>query len=907
MPFSQASPGGWREDVTSVSKGADPRRSSMNIALPVPRIQEAEGHVANPPVPGKRHRNTRIVFGRVHLRALIRDPGRTVLSIVGVALGVALVLGVTILRAEMSRPFDAFGPTLTAAAEGAVLQITPAVSGRLPENTFAELAAVDGVVTAVPVVAGLTPIGTQATRKAGQADTGAFLLGTTCDVEQLVGSFDCEARAAEDPAPGPGVPLVISRSLSEALQAKRGDEIVIPGLPEGSAHIGWIFDQAAQLEDVNSGFVAFAPTPEAAAGLLGTPGYLTNAFLLPEPGVDVAGRLADIVSTGATVTPPEPQVPVLYATTQESLNLTATGGFVIGVLIAINTILLAIEDRRAVMGTIGAIGARPRRVFAGFLGEGALIGAVGGMLAVPFGFLLGMFLVDRFGAAILQGSGAQIAATWDWALVATGLAAGTLCGVIAVLGPARRLVRGGVLDAMAGRGGSRRSRNVPFWPLPLGLVMIGAAVWVLQLFSRGELELSMGNTAMFLGILGLTALLIWLVPPIAVFAARLLSRWRPDVGRLLRADLQRYVMLFGATVTVLAIGTSLAIGFQSVEVLGADQLGALKAKRLSDAVVVSTQELLAQRDGMIAEPVYQKIIGAAGGRDVQARYRAVIPSPIEPRIVVGVEPGSWYADALVDVHGDADTMWRAMANGQVALSEVAAGHLAAAPGDTVTVQTPIGGRKFTVAGIFTPVVANDSVVGDWIMVDAKTAQQTWGAQREQVAILYESTADADAHVADYEAIGDGLRVYDDAGWTESASMAAGRYFEPYAVTGYVIMIAAGVSVVNMFLLGLVQRRRERAALRAIGMTVRTERRVIVAQALLLAMLAACFGVLSGFFLNYMQTLLSPVYYGFTLEWAVAVRAVYTGAVGVFVLAGIAAIFPLVHAGRLEAVDVLRQE
>ena len=45
-----------------------------------------------------------------------------------------------------------------------------------------------------------------------------------------------------------------------------------------------------------------------------------------------------------------------------------------------------------------------------------------------------------------------------------------------------------------------------------------------------------------------------------------------------------------------------------------------------------------------------------------------------------------------------------------------------------------------------------------------------------------------------------------------------RFLEPFTIAGYVVMAAAGLSVLNVFVLGLVQRKRERAALRAIGMT-----------------------------------------------------------------------------------------
>ena len=71
-------------------------------------------------------------FRRIHLAALAADWRRTLLSVVGVALGVTVVLGVLILKAELVRPFDAFGPSLVRAAGAEVIAVTPNVEGRLP-------------------------------------------------------------------------------------------------------------------------------------------------------------------------------------------------------------------------------------------------------------------------------------------------------------------------------------------------------------------------------------------------------------------------------------------------------------------------------------------------------------------------------------------------------------------------------------------------------------------------------------------------------------------------------------------------------------------------------------------------------------------------------------------------------
>ncbi|MDT5199667.1 MAG: putative transport system permease protein, partial [Mycobacterium sp.] len=124
-------------------------------------------------------------FRRIHVVALIADWRRTLLSVIGVALGVTVVLGVLILKSELARPFDSFGPSLTHAADSGVIEVTPNVSGRLPIATVDRLRAeVSGAKAVIPVVAALTPV------DVARNSHGFFLLGGSCQIELLVGSFN---------------------------------------------------------------------------------------------------------------------------------------------------------------------------------------------------------------------------------------------------------------------------------------------------------------------------------------------------------------------------------------------------------------------------------------------------------------------------------------------------------------------------------------------------------------------------------------------------------------------------------------------------------------------------------------------------------------------------------------------
>ncbi len=840
-------------------------------------------------------------FRRIHLAALVADWRRTLLSVIGVAVGVTVVLGTLILKSELTRPFDAFGPSLSHAADSGVVEVTPDVSGRLPIETVDRLRAeVTGAQAVIPVVAGLTPV------DVAGGTHGFFLLGGSCQIELLVGSFNCEQRArAVMPAAGPGVPLQMATVIAQRHGLQLGDELRIPGLPPGSAHLGWTFPEFDRVEGINDGYVLLAPSGDIAASLLGSPGYATAAFVLPRRGAEIAADIDRVIAGVATAGPPRPHLPAVFENATQSFNLTVLAGVLIGLLIAVNTILLAVEDRRAVMGTIGAIGAKPLGLFSGMLGEGAVVGVLGGLVGVPPGFLLGTYLVDRFGQSMLAGSGGTIAAHFTPSLIVIGAVAGAVSGILAMIGPALRLVREGPLASMASIGGVQRARTIPMWPLVAGAAAMVAAVVVLKIFERGSLPLNVGIYGMTVGLCGVVLVTAWIAPRGAGLAISLLTIARPAAGRLLGADVRRYAVLFALSAALLAQGASSAISSHSMQLLGTTQIAEEKADRLPASLLIAAQSVLDQRDGQIADTTFELVAGAADGRSVTSRWRSTIGSGTLSRLVVGVTPGDWYSTALYQPTDSGDEFWPGLRDGEIGLSEIAASRLGVAEGGTVELPTVAGPRQYRVAGTFHPQMVNDAAVGDIVLVSDRLARADWAAVRDQIAVAYPSPADATAHRDDFLDLGAGLRVYDNQQWRSEATTGIIRFLEPFTISGYIVMAAAGLSVLNVFVLGLVQRKRERAALRAIGMTSGQEQAVIIANAGVLGALVAGMAVLGGVGLTYLWSLGSPVYYGIKIDWGVLPLALRTGVGAVFILVLVAAVYPVIHSRRLETVEVLR--
>jgi putative ABC transport system permease protein len=119
-------------------------------------------------------------------------------------------------------------------------------------------------------------------------------------------------------------------------------------------------------------------------------------------------------------------------------------------------------------------------------------------------------------------------------------------------------------------------------------------------------------------------------------------------------------------------------------------------------------------------------------------------------------------------------------------------------------------------------------------------------------------------------------------------------------------VPALIAMVNTLAIGVIERTREIGMLRAVGATRKQVRRVILAEAMILAAIGTAFGLLSGLYLGAMAVqsfaaLGFPIDYIFTASSLIA-----TNAAGL-IFGVLAAIIPARQAARLNIVEALRYE
>lgn len=388
------------------------------------------------------------------LRDVFRARGRSVLTIVGVAVGVCLIVIFGAMSEKSSMQLDAAdsyraGSVVVADEQAAVTVFSFAQAGWMPrllsDETVQRLSGLPGVARVLP-------------QASVQLDPEALWVGVPA---AIVGGYS-EEKLAEVTTLRSGRyrsaaevgTVVLGAEVAEQMEARagarvelRGEEFEVVGLLERSAITA--IDQGAfvSLEDARRLFLRSLSKEYRAT--VGDRPVTMSVEVIAEDGVD-AGKLASLI---------EREIDGVDASGPEELKAdsrgtaTAFDGMVMGTglialfaggLSVLNTMIAAAIDRRREVGIKRAMGASAGRITRDVLVESLAMGAMGGVLGIVAGALsaavLGQIMAASAGLGLFALTPRLIAASFVFALVL-----GTLGGLY----PAWYAARLDPIDALA--------------------------------------------------------------------------------------------------------------------------------------------------------------------------------------------------------------------------------------------------------------------------------------------------------------------------------------------------------------------------------------------------------------------------------------------------------------------------
>ncbi len=607
-----------------------------------------------------------------------------------------------------------------------------------------------------------------------------------------------------------------------------------------------------------------------------------------------------------------------------------TAAFVIA-----NAFAMSITGRTCEIGILRALGMTRRQVMATVLAEGGLLGLTGAALGLPTGIGLAWVVMRMRGTL----ENAPFAVPW-WGMVAS-VTMGLTVALIGALQPARRASRVSSLTAL--RTGSARSG--PGWYERRGARVGGLLLLVLLLgLPATALVLQPDFFASFaflgVGLAGLLLATVLVMPALVESVARLvrpiLMRWFGTTGRLAADNLTRNWSRTVLTAAALTIGLTTIIA--SSALLTASLKGGLNAYFglfHEDCVVIpDIPALLASGEVTIENsldmPVNHRLdpalVEAVTELDVGAVvYYGFAPVPDNLSTFIGAPGVFVHPEVFLPLgnfdffEGDADRALEMMRRGRaLLLMPVTAERLGVGVGDAVPVRTPHGEVVFTVAGIggtstnFTVFSYADGEAyfdlsePSWLGIvapEGRDADATLTLARETIA-PFEGVVVFDMRDS---GVGGLLEVVDRLQMLLNALL-------------LLAVVVAGLGVVNTMVINVSERGREIGLLRAVGATQRQVRQSVVIEAATLGLTAALIATVLGLILLALYAAIvlpnGATSVGMRVNWKTvsasllpALRDLGLSAALSFgfgpLVAGLAAYYPARQAAAIDVVEVTR--
>lgn len=737
-------------------------------------------------------------MGGATLSQIRHQARRRLAPALAIILGVAFVAATLTLRAGMQASLaDSVAGSLTGTSAAVTARDTP-----LTDAQVRTIAATPGVTSIVPEV--------QAPVELSAGERSETAIATTATASQLRA-----LQGSVDPAGG----VVLNQDAARRLNAAVGSTV---RLGERAALVRGIVDLQG-----NRGRPTVIGTGAQVLSWTGSTGYdavLTRGGDQASVAAALRERLGSKVTVRTATAETDRRVSdgvvgISVITTFFAL-FAAVAMFVCAMVIA-NTFRILLAGRTRELALLRCVGASRRQVRRSVLVESLVLGAVASALGVG----LGVGLVAGFQSLPAASETLQLPMNRVHVTpVALGLPwlVGTLVTVIAAAGPARTAARTTPLAALTAHQEQTPTARTSRLRLVVGAtaIVVGLAALVVGAQAGTVPVAALGGFVSFLGV-------IWCAPVLVPGLARRLGRLggRGVTAELAVDNTTRNPRRTAATSTALLVGITLLVTM----VVGA----ATSTKAIADQVD-SQFALDLQVTGAPEAPATVTALRAIPGVERVAELHGVqakVGDPTRGRSM----PVAAVPDEASAVLRDRSAL-TGLAPGTVLLDDTTAGLLSVSAGDRVRV----GATTLRV-------VVAPKTVGDAAMVS--TADLAAVGSHHAVGVQWLRLADGAevSTVVDQvrRSLGDQVQIAGSAdARAELDSVVRVVLLIVSALLGVAVLIAI-VGVANTLSLSVLERRRETALLRALGLTVRQVRRMLAVEAALVCTVAALLGSILG--------------------------------------------------------------
>lgn len=593
-------------------------------------------------------------------------------------------------------------------------------------------------------------------------------------------------------------------------------------------------------------------------------------------------------------------------------NLTAMSllALLVGGFLIYNTATFSVLQRRRQFGIMRLLGATRGEVFRDIMAEQMLIGLAGTLVGMGVGILLARELLWLVTRTINDLYFALTVSRLDLSpeILLTGTLLGLVTTLIAASVPAWEATRSRPQSVNRRSVIERRSHRVLPWLLLIGLAgMAGGALLV----QASERSLLLGFAALFCVIMGYCLLVPTLVPPLSRVLQHPLRSLFGTIGRLASRGIDATLSRTGPAIAALTLAIAATIGMGIMVESFRDTVGQWLSQTVQgDIYVTATHSASKRASAPLPDRLLEQVEALPGVADLSSGRHVTLESENGPvnLLAIGMATRSHRG-----FHFKGDTphdLWKRFATGDLLLiSEPYAYHNQLRVGDSLSLLTPDGPRRFTIGGIFFDYGSDQGLV----VMPRERYADLWQDNRVTTLGIYLQAGQPIEPLLTRvrQLAGESerpLRVRANREILEQSLEIFDRTFTITRVLRLLVIAVAFVGILSAMMALQLERAREHAILRATGLTPGQLLGQVILQTLLMGLMAALLAMPLGWL---MAEILVHVINLRAFGWSMPSQlspAILVEATGFALVAALlAGLYPSLRMARTRPALALREE
>ena len=860
-----------------------------------------------------------VILWKVTLRHYTRHPWQIMLSIVGIALGVAVVVSIDLANNSANKAFQL---SAQAVSGSATHQIVGGPDG-VPEEIYSKMRLTEGLENVAPVVEGYGELSNLIGNKQKTVQIlGIDIMAETGfrdHLENMTPSLDYARFITK-----PNTAVMLQSAAKQfGLNVESEFELLVRGVSYPFTLIGLIKDSDSPTQQAleNFLFVDIA-TAQEVLGMQGRLSHIDVAIPDTKKGESQIKHINSFLPKSLVLVPANTRSNAMSKMTQAfQTNLMALSllALLVGVFLIYNTMTFAVIQRRDILGYLRTLGATKEQIFRLIFVEAFIIGVISTILGLFLGVILGESLLQLVTRTIndlyFVVSVSELNVT-GWSLLKGGLL-GIVATVAAVYIPAKEATNStprssysrSVLESKYQTGVTRIS-----W---LGYVLLGIGATVLSIPTK---SLMVSFAGLFVVIMGCALLVPLFTMLLVKFIAPFLRSIFGELGNMSARGVTSSFSRSSVAVTALTIAVATTIGVTvMIDSFKSSLVHWLEHTLAADVFITPAGvNVNSGLGGLSAVWVDRfKSLPEVDSISLGRRVQIFSTGELNQLFVLQLPRKAFSRFQLIE--GDLEQARNLYFDGQgVLISEPYSFRHDLHLGDSLSLPTDSGEKNFTIAGVY---VDYGSEIGV-IAMNRNTYLKYWNdASISFIGIYAKNDTNIPQFIDELRGIVDkerenpsksatvqDLDIVSNQAIREASIKIFDRTFAVTQVLRLLAIVVAFVGILSALMAIQIERSRELALMRAIGLTPRQLWLVVSGETGIIGTLAGILAAPIGIAIAAILILVIN-YRSFGWSMDISIDPLILGqSLALAILAALlAGIYPATRLSRIKPADALREE